>query len=230
MNKAAILKITGLILVPFLVMLIATFFLYPYLNEEKYEQIVEDNKSDFGIPIEDTDLALDTTSAFAYEPPEFDDDTVLAITDNSAQDDNEIQPYNSGEENDVVIIDSLPLAELNYLKNENTGLKDKVDSLMTTLDSLKVRVQVADSMRLAEANQQQEADEVASEEMTEEEFSQRVKSLLNLEEDELAPILAKMTTKQLVRLYKGGGTLQREKILRSLNSDRAAKLMTEIML
>jgi Mg/Co/Ni transporter MgtE len=61
-------------------------------------------------------------------------------------------------------------------------------------------------------------------------FKDRVKSLLNLEEDELAPILEKMTSNQLVRLYTEAGNTQREKILRALNSERAARLITEVML
>ena len=46
----------------------------------------------------------------------------------------------------------------------------------------------------------------------------------------MAPILEKMTKEQLVQLYREAGNTQREKILRALNSDRAAQLITEIML
>ena len=46
----------------------------------------------------------------------------------------------------------------------------------------------------------------------------------------MAPILDKMTSQQLVRLYKEAGNTQREKILRALKSDQAARLITEVML
>ena len=60
-------------------------------------------------------------------------------------------------------------------------------------------------------------------------FTERVKSLLNLEEGELAPILNNFNKEQLKKLYLGGGTLQREKILRSLKAEVAAELMKELM-
>jgi len=39
-----------------------------------------------------------------------------------------------------------------------------------------------------------------------------------------------MNKDQLVRLYQGGGSIQREKLLRALKPERAAELMQTIML
>ena len=39
MNKSALIKIAGILVVSFIVVTIVTFFLYPYINEEKYEQV-----------------------------------------------------------------------------------------------------------------------------------------------------------------------------------------------
>jgi Mg/Co/Ni transporter MgtE len=63
-----------------------------------------------------------------------------------------------------------------------------------------------------------------------EEFSERVKSLLNLDEEDLTPIASQMTQQELVKIYQTSSNLQREKLLRSLTPERAAKLMQEIML
>jgi hypothetical protein len=118
---------------------------------------------------------------------------------------------------DSVAVDTLVTDELQLALEENTLLHKRVDSLIAEIEILK-------------ANRPEETDTEDIQELSTEEFGQRIKSLLNLEEDNLGPILEKMTNEQLVRLYNGGGTIQREKILRSLNSDKAAKLITEIML
>ncbi len=65
--------------------------------------------------------------------------------------------------------------------------------------------------------------------MDKEEFAVRIKSLLNLEDDELSPILENLNTDQIVKLYYAGGTIQRQKILRALEAKKAAEIMTEIM-
>jgi len=125
-------------------------------------------------------------------------------------------------------VDSLLAAELEQDELMNQGETEylnKVDSLERLVYVLSSRIE---GLENAAANpnrgQPTEAD------LAEEEFKDRVKSLLNLEEDEMAPILDKMTSEQLVRLYREAGNTQREKILRALNSDRAARLITEIML
>ena len=41
MNKAVIIKIAGLITVPLLVMIVAMYFLYPYINKEDYQGLVQ---------------------------------------------------------------------------------------------------------------------------------------------------------------------------------------------
>jgi len=71
---------------------------------------------------------------------------------------------------------------------------------------------------------------IAAASQPEEEFSERVKSLLNLDEEDLTPIANQMTQQELVKIYRNSGNLQREKLLRSLSAERATKLMQEIML
>lgn len=200
MNKAAILKLAGFILVPFLVMLIATYFLYPYLNEGKYEEIVQSNQDDFGQP-----LGLEDSAMFFNAQ-----DTLIALTSTDSLD-----------TDSITIVDSLTVDEWKQLKDDSAKNLAEIVSMQMLIDSLQIankKLQEEKTLMLAEA------------ETNSEDFIQKVKSLLNLEEEELSPILSKMSNEQLVRLYKSGGTIQREKILRSLNSDRAASLMSEIML
>lgn len=184
MNKAVIVRITGFLVIPILVMLVIIYFLYPFLNSEKYQQIVE-----------------------SINP---------VVSDSSRV--------------DSLVTDSLDFSNMQNFETDQDSLVDianndysnpVIDSLQQVINALNTRIK--------ELEHTQELDEIRAK-LEEEAFANRIKSLLNLEEDELAPILEKMTNEQLVRLYTEAGTIQREKILRALNSDRAAKLITEIML
>lgn len=55
------------------------------------------------------------------------------------------------------------------------------------------------------------------------------RSLLNLEEAELTPILKSMTEDQLTAIYKHARAAQKEQLLRSLDPQRAASLIKRIM-
>lgn len=192
MNKAVIIKIAGLITVPLLVMIVAMYFLYPYINKDDYQGLVQEQEQKKAAEFEELGFPAQEDSLVAVLS-----DTAMVM--------------------DSVAIDTLVTDELQLALEENTRLHQRVDSLIAEIEVLK-------------ANQPEEIDVEEMQQLSKEEFAQRIKSLLNLEEDDLGPILEKMTNEQLVRLYNGGGTIQREKILRSLNSDKAAKLMTEIML
>lgn len=100
------------------------------------------------------------------------------------------------------------------------SLQKEVDSLTTVNDSLEQ--QLGDRGSLAER-------EATNPEISEEEFSENIKSLLDLDVEKLTPILSKMSDDQLVSIFEAGSGLQRKKLLRSLDSDRAAELMTEVL-
>lgn len=183
MNKTAIIKIVGFLVVPIIVMLVVIYLLYPLLNKERYDLIVETGG-----------MMSDSTMVDS-----------LIVADSLAQ------------------ADSLMAA----VEIEQPAAVDDTE-WVSTVDSLE-RVIYVLSSRLEGLEKKEEVNTVQAK-LQDEAFKDRVKSLLNLEEDELAPILDKMTNKQLVQLYSEAGNTQREKILRSLNSDRAARLITEIML
>lgn len=119
-----------------------------------------------------------------------------------------------------------------YLEREDK-LNRSIDSLKQVNDSLNVlmaAIQDSINERSSTAPQEEIAENNAGIEGFDENFSDRIKSLLNLDEEELAPIVDKMNKDQLVRLYQGGGSIQREKLLRALKPERAAELMQTIML
>lgn len=119
-----------------------------------------------------------------------------------------------------------------YLKREDK-LNQRIDSLKQVNDSLNVlmaTIQDSINERASTEPQDEVAENSVGIEGFDEDFSDRIKSLLNLDEEELAPIVDKMNKDQLVRLYQGGGNIQREKLLRALKPERAAELMQKIMI
>lgn len=130
----------------------------------------------------------------------------------------------------IAIADSLALIaseELNRAQNMDFAIK--IDSLERMLYIVSTRLEDLIKSKEVPSTSKNQA-HTSKENIEEEAFKDRVKSLLNLEEKEMAPILAKMTSQQLVQLYREAGNTQREKILKALSSDRAARLITEVML
>ena len=197
MNKGAIVKIAGFLVVPIILMLVVVYLLYPMLNKDKYDLIVRTNGTMYD------SLMVDS----------------LARVDSLMRADS------------IAVADSLALIEADQLERaQKMNIATKIDSLERLVYVLSARLEglAEREIRQQQNNSQQQIASTA--ELEEEAFKDRVKSLLNLEENEMAPILEKMTSQQLVRLYREAGNTQREKILRALNSDRAARLITEVML
>jgi len=202
-----ILIIVAAVVVPFLAMLVLFYFLYPQLNEEKYEQILSESTEDqTEEPVRDefeyNEVAIDQPSA-----------------ENYTFEDYESLPNNL----------ELLLAEQKSLQSTIDSLKNEKEALVSELDELNSSV---DSLRAVETAGNNVPESMLAEASAEtgEEFSERVKSLLNLEEEQLAPIVKQLSDEQLIRLYDSAGNIQREKLLRSLSASRAAKLMEKIML
>lgn len=194
MNKSVILKLTVILIVPVLVLTVAMYFLYPYLNEEKYQQIVDS----------------DSVATTGYE-------SHLPDTLRNGMDFGELP-----EEMDTLIV-------------ENRQLQHVIDSLQAANDTLRQQLEESrkkqDTVAQPPSRQQAVATMAGNkQQVPSETFAERVKSLLNLEARELSPIINQMSDKQVVRLYRGASSMQREKLLRSLKPERAAKLMSEIML
>ncbi|MDR8394252.1 hypothetical protein NC796_24095 [Aliifodinibius sp. S!AR15-10] len=200
MDKKKILKILSFIGGPLVVMAIAAYFLFPYLNEEKYEEI-----------------------SAKYE----DNQTVVTADGNRIGRD----------------FESL-VEQVKDLQAGNNRLQNLVDSLRATNEELENKLEEqkklieqqeqagTESLAGAQAQAQGDAgDAENAEDIPEDEnFADRVKSLLSLDDESLTPIVSELSDEQLLRLYESGGTIQRKKLLRTLEPKRAAQLMEEVML
>lgn len=220
MNKAAIFKIVGIIIVPFMVMLAAIFFLYPKINEDKYEQIVQEfeqkQEEQFQNYGQDVSLGNSQTKYSGVVPTM---NEVDRPENNSLSDTGKFVLPDSAVQHDSLYSGFITKADnqIKQLENNELRLHGLIDSLYAEIDQLEMKV---DSLQNAESME---------EKVDPAQFTERIKSLLNLEDDELSPILENLTNNQIVRLYYAGGTIQRQKILRALEAKKAAEIMTEIM-
>lgn len=209
MKGSAILKSTGIIVASFTVITVLIFFLYPYLNKVEYEKIVSENRSDEINPgLQEGQIG----GEFEYLSKQ-------------------ISYFRREQSRLLGVIDSL--------EEVNAEIKLEFEKLLADFEEERANMEliaeqepasepesVEEGPLLAEMNMES----ATSIEVDGEEFFDKVKSFLNLDEEELAPIASKLSNDELVRLYKGGGTIQREKLLRSLKPERAAEIMKEIML
>lgn len=194
-----ILKVTGLYTGGMLVLLVVLYLLYPWINSEAHQQVVE---------------------SYAHH-------------DATLQADRE---YIGQEIEDLI-------GQIEELRENERQLNRMVDSLTAVNHDLREQLSSGGSTpseHVASAGQERSSAEEgridrvglygSADDDDREAFLEKVKSLLNLDEKELAPIINQMSNQQLIRLYNGGGSLHKEKLLRSLEPERAAAIMTEIML
>ncbi|MEX2600513.1 MAG: hypothetical protein WD355_02615 [Balneolaceae bacterium] len=186
MERIGKLAMVGIFLVLIPLFAAAIYFLFPYIHQERYQEISEENSLE--APFGEADREM---IGMEFEDMQTE---ILKLSD---------------ERNEL-------LARIDSLTEVNRVLDEEIERLNSGLSEGDI------SLTADPAGQEDEEDQ--------EEFTERVKSLLNLDEEELAPIVSQMSTQQLIRLYNGGGTIQREKLLRSLNPEKAAELMSEVML
>ncbi|WP_340103516.1 hypothetical protein [Rhodohalobacter sp. 8-1] len=214
MNKSALIKIAGILIGSFAVITVATFFLYPYINEEKYEQIQAEREQQ--MPPDDLERSSDPDLSATYRPD------AIPAGENEAASDSVFSQVGGPE---MMKIDSLFAV--------NDSLTQQLDSIKNSLNNLEnaLRASGAEESQLDKVKRGAEnVDILAASDVPKEEFAERVKSLLNLDEEDLTPIANQMTQHELVKIYSSSGNIQREKLLRSLSPERATKLMQEIML
>lgn len=135
--------------------------------------------------------------------------------------------------------------ELDSLQRDNDRLRHRLnslkfanDSLITEMEKLQVRKEelaattpaTTATSTASHVDQRVARADDPGNIMNDEALSERVKSLLNLDEEELAEIVKHLDESQLLMLYRYSGNIQREKLLRSLAPGRAAKLMRTVML
>jgi len=182
-----ILKIIGIIIGSFAGMFILVFFAYPYINKDKFDEMIRSEQAP------------------------------LTATIGSEISTEELQKLKE---------------ELERMQSENRELMAAFDSLNLVKEDLELELEEWEKMEEfmpVPGSPTEPVQRGSTYYMDDEEFAERVKSLLNLDEEELAPIIREMDQGQLVRLYQNAGTIQREKLLRSLEPKRAAALMKEVM-
>jgi len=203
-----ILKIIGAFIGSFIVMLGAVFFLYPYLNAEKYEEIVMPRNADGEI--------VATTSRYNRE--EF-----QALTSELER----LQQHNAQltelVDSLTVVATGLPSVSLDSLVQAEIMARNLVEAgseeALASITPEMIATSIPDAVR-----------EEAAPEEDDEAIRQRVNSLLNLDEEEMMPIVSELSSEQLQTLYRVASNQQREKLLRSLPPNRAARLMQEVLL
>lgn len=225
MERSTILKWTGIAFGSFIVITVIMFFLYPYLNEEKHDEIASQTES--------------SEEVFNSKEPS-NNDGGIRLGKEFEYLNGQIEYYKSEQSRLLAIIDSL--------QSNNEEMKRDYEQQIAELIEQNVNVESFSDQGIPQqkpVTQQEQPQQSAAQaqlvadagnvgmEMNQEEqeeFFNKVKSFLNLDEEELAPIVSNMDNEELVRLYKGGGTIQREKLLRSLKPERAAEIMKVIML
>ena len=126
--------------------------------------------------------------------------------------------------------------EVSELKKRIELYKSAPDKKKLLIDSLvnvrkqqkKVIVQLRDSLdlqkkQLLAARKAKEKQKAAGLQ-----YSDVGKSLLSMDQKTLAPILKKLNDNMLVGLYRDGSNMQREKLLQSLDPNRAAELLKKV--
>ena len=186
------------LIVPPLVMIPAMFFLYPYLQSEKHESVVEQVRAEWGLEEEASTASvspLDRMKSIREEELQGLAETTEAYKRIQVELESLQKKYINKDQKHISITDSLEeeIAKLNQVIK-----KMEDDSSLNTVTN----VGVGDL------------------------FAERAKSLFNLEDEELTPIINKMNDDLLLQLYDVGSTMQRQKLLRCLPSDKAAKILT----
>lgn len=114
---------------------------------------------------------------------------------------------------------------IDSLKQREAGYAGQVDSLNAYIVDLERQQEALENTPGGDTVQ-----EAAAAESEEAANSAEVsKSLLNMDEDELAPIINLLDDNRLVSLYNAASNMQRAKLLRTLKPDRAAKILKKVM-
>lgn len=234
-----ILKAVGAFIGSFVLLLVGMFFLYPYINQEKYQELVlppearADIMSRLGIesePHEEFDALVREVQRLQRVEAELMEK--LYKLDPESMPDSLLQRLaEAAEEQNIALSEA----------DSAVTTDGSTDSILTAPAVPEVEpVRSAASASPASLNQQGPAesetrkvsltDRIGLSDEEQRIIRQQVNSLLNLDEEELGPIVRELSNTELIRLYSVASNQQREKLLRSLPPTRAARIMKEAML
>lgn len=183
----------GIFIGAFLVLLVAAYFLYPFIEPEEAEQVREEIEA-------------------ASRPEEAPVSASLALSNEST----ESEALNA--EGGAVYSsesDSQLVALRNRLESSEIKYQRMIDSLETTIEEL--------------TNEYEEKLAAKQEEEISENLQSVTKALLNLDVEELSPIVNRLQDHDLIKVYQSASNMQREKLLRSLEPQKASKILIEVM-
>lgn len=163
----------------FVVILIAVYFLFPYLNPDKAASVKNSSSQ--------------TNRESTFDPNRY------------------------------------SLQAVDSLNQAISTLQGRVDTLQ---DSVNFKQQIIDSLKLEmETGKGEPTTQPVAQKIVEDfpEIEEATKPLLSLDEDVLAPIVDLLEEQQLISLYRKGSGRQREKLLRSLKPEKAARILKKVM-
>jgi hypothetical protein len=186
------------LIIPPVVLLPAMFFLYPYIQSDKHASVVEQVRARWGMEVDSTQ---------AHTSP-------LDRLKNTRKE--EIQGLTETTEAYKRIQVELENLQQKYILNDQKHIE--------STDSLKAKIAQLNQVikRMEDESSLNTVNNIGVGDM----FAERAKSLFNLEDEELTPIINQMSNDLLLQLYDVGSTMQRQKLLRCLPSDKAAKIVT----
>jgi len=119
-------------------------------------------------------------------------------------------------------IDSLNVRLSNF-QSVIDSLNGDINTYQSIIDSLSIQVEELKKVETQDKLAKSDPESIKIESET------VAKSLLNLDEDALAPIVNLLDDEQLIKLYSKASSLEKEKLLRSLKPQKAARILKEVM-
>lgn len=119
------------------------------------------------------------------------------------------------------------LSEINELEEELEELREKEEQDVATIDSLyAVNRELEDELRRSEAIAAANGDDVGNgPQQLDAQLEEVASNLLVLNEEELAPIVNRLSDNRLLDLYENSSNMQRQQLLRALEPAKAATLV-----
>lgn len=191
----------------FLVLLAIMYLIYPYLHPEQAEEIAS----------EYSELSGNSFDAESYSP-----EAVDALNRQITNLQTTVDSLNSRNSNYEQTIDSLE-----GRVGELTATLEERNTQQTELAEAASPGEEGDPVNLDSGDPRQVSEQVT--EASREELEAISKSLLRMDEDALSPIVNLLEDQQLISLYNTGSSLQREKLLRALEPEKAAEILKKVM-
>ncbi|HLR77330.1 MAG TPA: hypothetical protein VK106_06685 [Balneolaceae bacterium] len=162
----------------FLVLMLAAYFLFPYLNPKKAEKVESKNE---------------IVQNASFDPSEYSLQAIDSLN------------------NQIITLQNV----IDSLRKEDSSHQKLLDSLKKELEST--------------VQEESGTEPAINKNLNNISITETAKSLLSLEEGELAPIVDLLDESQLLNLYMEASTRQRKKLLRTLKPKKAATILKKVM-